>query len=266
MLISQNIEVMSDTDELVGLYYLYDEYKYKDNMLYKTPERQYIEINNDGTFTMYEYREPDIVYEGDTDSAINLSLERFLESTPDVNKEMVRSRNDVVYNYFLEGSYYIDKNNNVNQSFDNLTPLSDITVISGYLKQEYGEINLQFLDYVSFNVTNNQDGEIDFLIIVGESHHLTSFNKTSDSVLETERLLNIPFGEPSVTLFNKESFQRISMNEIPFEFMIKDNKLKSANQLQTEVNIAAQERENLYNLNESEHGTGIYAKKNFKSK
>src|SRR5699024_1762186 len=193
------------------------------------------EVNDDGTYTRIKY----IVFDVSIDEEgfyrdKNFESYRDMFSPAEFYEMGYPTPTSEPSNLLGRGgssALYLDSNNEIQvREGDNIT-VGDITVESGYLAAEYGEVRYVPVD--SIEVTAKYDSEGEILIS-------DLFNETFNDVESTNIAVRYVMvsEEPSAA----SDFNNVSPSTFPITEWLQDGNLKSANQIQADLNIKNRER------------------------
>ena len=223
----------TNTSEIAGFYRLSTPVITDGDFEYPTEE--WVEVNDDGTYTRIKY----IVFDVSIDEEgfyrdKNFESYRDMFSPAEFYEMGYPTPTSEPSNLLGRGgssALYLDSNNEIQvREGDNIT-VGDITVESGYLAAEYGEVRYVPVD--SIEVTAKYDSEGEILIS-------DLFNETFNDVEST----NIAVRDVMVSEepFAVSDFNNGSPNSFPITEWLQDGNLKSANQIQADLNIKNRER------------------------
>lgn len=223
----------TDTSEISGFYRSSTPVIMDEDFEYPTEE--WVEVNDDGTYTRIKY----IVFDVSVDEEgfykdKNFESYRDMFSPAEFYEMGYLSHTDEPSQLLYTGgsnALYLNSNNEIQvKEGDNIT-VGDIVVESGYLAAEYGEVRYVPVD--SIEVTGKYDSEGEILIS-------DLFNETFNDVEST----NIAVKDVKVSEepFVISDFSNDNPDSFPISEWLQDGKLKSANQIQADLNIKNSER------------------------
>lgn len=166
-----NVEVenkMEDASDISGLYQVTLPDEYKSYRYF--PQETFIDIREDGRATVLSYEVADITYDAETGSIVDENVLAYIEeadeteNTEDTVDTYMQSINDsfrnMNENYVSENRaqfMYVDEQNNLNFA-EGPVPFR-IEMASGYMVQEYGQIEFVKVEQAEVHPYLNENGE-----------------------------------------------------------------------------------------------------------
>ena len=222
-----------EENDMVGLYVAKSTMDFDER--YELPETVYLEVNEDGTFTRYHLTTPEVVYDSANNTIVDKSFEQYLASSTlgDMQKSNMSSEINRLSKDRTLKATYIDANDDVHVVEGIVPTFEDVEIVSGQIKEAYGEIQFEAHEISRLEPSFDQNGEVEFAEVVNFTHETSvapPFMTSTDLV------------EGFGNFFNEETYQKIESAEIPYETFVHEGKLKSAHQTFDEVNKAAKSK------------------------
>lgn len=219
--------------ELAGLYVAKS--NINPDKRYTLPTTTYLEINEDGTFTRYRLRTPEVTYDSENNTVIDKSFEKYLAST--TLDDMAQSNMSSEINRLSKDrtlkATYIDESNQIHVKEGIVPTFEDIEIVSGKMKEAYGEIQFESHEISKLRPSYNQEGEVEFSEVV---------NFTHETSVSPPFWTSVDFLDGLGDSFNKDMYQVIESSEITYDIFLNDGVLKSAYQVFDDMNDLAKDK------------------------
>lgn len=224
---------VTDASDIAGLYAA--TVKDDSGTYYNSPTMYLLEIHEDGRFTQIEMTYPELEYNADDDTLVDVSLNRYLDANTEASasqkntqqlrrKSFLRQRRPKVQ--------FIDENNTLQYATGHVPTFDSIQVYSGHLVEAFGNVQLHAIEQRTFYAHFNEQGELDYSMV----HNPTS--SSNPLSISAKGLVDNDGGT-----FDTDLYDSTDLSYFAHDILTNNGSLKSAHQIHKELEDDAAARE-----------------------
>lgn len=221
---------LEDASEFTGLYAV--SLPETDGTAFSFPRETFIDIKADGRATVVTYEVIDVVYHEDEDTISDANVSAYVEEALKHNSDATWEEqhaaeqiNNISIPNLAAYFMYVDEQNN-SQTVKGRAPYN-VSMASGYLVQQFGEIQFQQIEHDYIMTHYNEQGELTLSDLLNESHLFLMNNEWSLDVISLD----------TATLSETEA------DNVPLSFLVNEEGLKSTEQIRQSIVTLENERE-----------------------
>lgn len=214
---------LEDASSIAGLHKVEFPEEYSLNRYF--PQETFIEIKEDGRATILSYELVELSYNAETDTYQDENLNAYIAGDNDDKYGDAEHLADFLATKGAMQHMYIDESNNLELA--NVPIPTNVEMATGYMIQEYGEIQFRKVEEADVHLHLDKDGEVVFSSLLNS---VTSFVSTGYEAPTGDTTTGPEVVSPFELTLETATLTEVSRDAVRLPFLVHSEGLRSASQ------------------------------------